>query len=151
MLRTGVLLVVVVALAAMGCGKSSKGARAAAGPAGKVTALAGEVTATRAAGEARGLKLGDEVFADDVIKTGKPVLSGERLQNQRSFYASPAAAAGRVYFVDRDGTTAVLKQGDKLEVLATNRLDDPIDASPVLVGKQLFLRGEKFLYCIEEK
>ena len=43
----------------------------------------------------------------------------------------------------------MLKQGDKLEVLATNRLDDPVDASPVVVGKQLFLRGEKYLYCIE--
>ena len=51
--------------------------------------------------------------------------------------------------MDRDGTTLVLKQGDKLEVLATNRLDEPIDASPVAVGKQLFLRGEKYLYCIE--
>jgi hypothetical protein len=38
-----------------------------------------------------------------------------------------------------------------LEVLATNRLADAIDASPVIVGKQLFLRGHKTLYCIEEK
>jgi hypothetical protein len=68
----------------------------------------------------------------------------------RSFYASPVAAAGRVYLVDRDGTTLVLKAGDKLEVLATNRLDDHIDASPAVVGKQLFLRGE-FLVCIEAK
>ena len=26
-----------------------------------------------------------------------------------------------------------------------------VDASPVAVGRQLFLRGEKFLYCIEGK
>jgi outer membrane protein assembly factor BamB len=84
------------------------------------------------------------------IKTGKPVLDRERLPEVDSFYASPVAAAGRIYLVARDGTTLVLKQGDKLEVLATNKLGDPIDASPVLVGKQLFLRGEKFLYCIEE-
>jgi outer membrane protein assembly factor BamB len=83
------------------------------------------------------------------IKTGKPILDRERLPGQKSFYASPIAAAGRVYLVDRDGTTLVLKQGDKLEVLATNRLGDPIDASPAAVGKQLFLRGEKYLYCIE--
>ena len=44
----------------------------------------------------------------------------------------------------------VLKQADKFEVLAVNKLNDPIDASPVAVGKQLFLRGEKYLYCIEE-
>jgi outer membrane protein assembly factor BamB len=83
------------------------------------------------------------------IKTGKPILDRERLEGQSSFYGSPVAAAGRVYLTDRAGTTLVLKQADKLEVLAVNRLDDPIDASPVLVGKQLFLRGEKYLYCIE--
>jgi hypothetical protein len=32
-----------------------------------------------------------------------------------------------------------------------NKLNEPIDASPVLVGKQLFLRGDRCLYCIEEK
>jgi outer membrane protein assembly factor BamB len=85
------------------------------------------------------------------IKTGKPVLDRARLPGQKSFYASPIAAAGRVYLVDRDGTTVVLKQGDKLEVLAINRLKDPIDASPAAAGKQLFLRGEKYLYCIEAK
>jgi outer membrane protein assembly factor BamB len=85
------------------------------------------------------------------VKTGKPVIEREPLRALRTLYASPVAAAGRIYFVDREGTTLVLKQGDKLEVLATNRLNDPIDASPVVVGKQLFLRGEKYLYCIEEK
>ncbi|HKI38029.1 MAG TPA: PQQ-binding-like beta-propeller repeat protein [Gemmataceae bacterium] len=83
------------------------------------------------------------------VKTGKPVIDRERLPGLKSLYASPVAAAGRVYIVDREGTTLVLKQGDKLEVLATNPLNDPVDASPVVVGKQLLLRGEKYLYCIE--
>jgi outer membrane protein assembly factor BamB len=82
-------------------------------------------------------------------KTGKPVLDREHLPELGTLYASPVAAAGRVYIVDREGTTLVLKAGDKPEVLATNRLNDIIDASPVVVGKQLFLRGEKYLYCIE--
>jgi hypothetical protein len=85
------------------------------------------------------------------VKTGKAILDRERLPTLKSLYASPVAAAGRIYIVDREGTTLVLKQGDKLQVLATNRLGDPVDASPVVVGKQLFLRGEKYLYCIEEK
>ncbi|QEL15692.1 serine/threonine protein kinase [Limnoglobus roseus] len=84
-------------------------------------------------------------------KTGKPLQERERLQRVGSFYASPLAAAGRLYFVDRDGTTAVLSAGDKPEVLATNKLDDKTDASPVAVGKTLYLRGEKHLYAIEEK
>jgi outer membrane protein assembly factor BamB len=82
-------------------------------------------------------------------KTGKPVLAGERLPNVGDFYASPAA--GRVYFTDRSGTTLVLKDADAVEVLATNRLDDAIDASPAIVGKHIFLRGERFLYCFEKK
>ncbi len=85
------------------------------------------------------------------IKTGKTLLDRERLPGAASFYASPIAAAGRIYLTDRAGTTLVLRQADTLEVLAMNVLDDPIDASPVAVGRQLFLRGERFLYCIEEK
>jgi outer membrane protein assembly factor BamB len=83
-------------------------------------------------------------------RTGKPVYEKERMPGVKSFYGSPVAAAGRVYFTDRSGTTVVLKAGDTLEVLATNRLEDAVDASPALAGKQLFIRGEKFLYCIEE-
>jgi outer membrane protein assembly factor BamB len=83
------------------------------------------------------------------IKTGKAVLDRERLPGLNSLYASPMGAKDRIYLVGRDGTTLVLKRGDKLDVLATNRLDEGIDASPVAVDKQLFLRGEKHLYCIE--
>jgi len=82
-------------------------------------------------------------------KTGKPLVDRARLPVEGQFYASPIAAAGRIYLTTRDGTTLVLRQADKLEVLATNRLDDPIDASPVAVGRQLFLRGERYLWCIE--
>ena len=81
---------------------------------------------------------------------GTPILDRVRLPGQSSFYGSPVAAAGRIYLVDRNGTALVLKQSDKFEILATNRLDDVIDASPAIAGKQLFLRGEKYLYCIEE-
>jgi outer membrane protein assembly factor BamB len=82
-------------------------------------------------------------------KTGTIVLDRERLPGVTTFYASPVAAAGRIYLVDRAGTTLVLRQSDQLEVLATNKLDDPVDACPAAVGKQLFLRGERYLYCIE--
>jgi outer membrane protein assembly factor BamB len=82
-------------------------------------------------------------------KTGAVVMDRERLRELSSLYASPMEAAGRIYITDRDGTTLVLELGDKLKVLSVNRLDEPIDASPVAVGKQLFLRGAKHLYCIE--
>jgi outer membrane protein assembly factor BamB len=84
-------------------------------------------------------------------KTGKPVVDRERLPGAASFYGSPVSAGGRVYFVDQKGVGLVLKPGDELEVLATNRLGDNVDASPAAVGNQLFVRGEKFLWCIEAK
>jgi outer membrane protein assembly factor BamB len=82
-------------------------------------------------------------------KTGKVLVDRERLPTKGNIYASPLAAGGLVYISDLMGTTVVLKQGDKLEVLAVNRLEEPLAASPVAVGKQLFLRGEKRMYCIE--
>jgi outer membrane protein assembly factor BamB len=85
------------------------------------------------------------------IKTGQPVLDRVRLPGMRSFYGSPIGVKDRIYLTSREGVTLVLKKSDKLEVLATNKLDDAIDASPAAVGKQLFLRGEKNLYCVEVK
>ena len=35
--------------------------------------------------------------------------------------------------------------------LALNKLDNAVDASPAIVGSQLFMRGKKHLYCIEER
>jgi outer membrane protein assembly factor BamB len=85
------------------------------------------------------------------VKNGEFVFEKYRLTRLRALYASPVAADGRIYIVDRDGTTMVLAHGDKLSVLAVNRLGEEIDASPVVVGKQLFLRSNKTLFCIEEK
>ena len=83
--------------------------------------------------------------------TGQPIFERERLPALDGVYASPAAAAGRLYFVGRDGAMVVLGAGTKVDVLATNKLDDGIDASPVIVGKQLLLRGTRHLYCIESE
>jgi outer membrane protein assembly factor BamB len=85
------------------------------------------------------------------VRTGKVLLDRKRLPGLANVYASPVAASGRVYIVDRNGRTVVVKESDKAEVLATNKLGEGVDASPAVVGKQLFLRGEKYLYCIEER
>ena len=81
-------------------------------------------------------------------KSGKASVEAERLEGMRGVYASPVGAAGRVYLAGRDGNALVLKKGDKVEVLATNKLNDRFDASPAAVGKELFLRGKQSLYCI---
>jgi len=84
-------------------------------------------------------------------KSGNALIDAERIEDLKNVYASPVGAGGRVYLVGRNGVTLVLKQSDKLEVLATNKLDESFDASPAVAGKELFLRGSEYLYCIAEK
>jgi outer membrane protein assembly factor BamB len=82
--------------------------------------------------------------------TGKVLTDGVRLPGMQSLYASPVAAAGRIYFTSREGVTLVVKNQSSLEVLATNRLPDGIDASPAIVGNELFLRTRRHLVCVAE-
>ncbi len=84
-------------------------------------------------------------------RTGQTLLKRSRIPGLANVYSSPVGADGRVYFTDRKGTTVVLKRSNKLEVLATNKLDDEFNASPAIAGRQLFLRGRKSLYCLENR
>ena len=82
---------------------------------------------------------------------GKPLFDAERIEELQGVYSSPLGAAGRVYLAGRNGAVVVIKQSDKLEKLASNKLDDKFDASPAAAGKDLFLRGREYLYCLSEK
>jgi len=68
-------------------------------------------------------------------------------------YASPVLGAGKLYYVSRGGGTAVLAAKPKYELLAHNRLggDRKANASPAISGQWLFLRLDRFLYCIGQK
>jgi outer membrane protein assembly factor BamB len=83
-------------------------------------------------------------------QTGKPHFEAERIEALMGVYASPVAANGNVYLIGRNGTAVVIKQSEKLELLATNRLQDRFDASPAIAGKELYLRGHDYLYCVAE-
>ena len=81
-------------------------------------------------------------------KTGKVLMERTRIKGLSNVYASLVGAGNHVYVVGRYGKTAVIKRTGKFELMATNTLGDRFDASPAVVGDQLFLRGHKFLYCI---
>jgi outer membrane protein assembly factor BamB len=81
-------------------------------------------------------------------KTGEETPGPFRLPGIGSVYASAVGAAGRVYVTDLEGTTLVFTNEDKPKILARNILDDRFNASTAIAGNQLFLRGEKHLYCI---
>ena len=81
-------------------------------------------------------------------ETGKAVFERQKLEDLKEIYASPVAAAGRIYFVGRDGKTAVIMGSKKFEILGVNILDDKFDASPAISGDEIFLKGKTYLYCI---
>lgn len=82
--------------------------------------------------------------------TGEVLFEEKRLPELDTLYASPVAADGRIYFCARSGNVCVIKAGPELEVLATNSLGETIDASPAIVGDEMFIRGEQHLFCIAE-
>lgn len=90
----------------------------------------------------------NEVISCYDAQTGEPRYTKQRLEGVKGVYASPVAVADRLYFAGRNGVTAVIRSSDTFEVLATNTLDDGFDASPVIVGDALYLKGHKHLYCL---
>jgi outer membrane protein assembly factor BamB len=82
--------------------------------------------------------------------SGKPHYQVQRLPKAQEVFASPVGADGRVYVTGRDGVTMVLKHGPTYEVLAENTLDDGFDASPALVDNEIYLRGFRYLYRINQ-
>jgi outer membrane protein assembly factor BamB len=80
--------------------------------------------------------------------TGK-LLWRERMDG--NFRASLVAGDGKVYFTSLEGVVTVVKAGPAFEVLSRNDVEESIVATPAFSDGQVFIRGEKHLYCIEEK
>jgi outer membrane protein assembly factor BamB len=82
------------------------------------------------------------------LATGKELYTKQRIEGVGNIYASLVGAKGRIYILDRDGKAIVFRHGEKFEQLAENKLDDAFDASPVIIGKEMILRGHKYLYSL---
>ena len=93
----------------------------------------------------------NNILSSVEIATGKTLIDAERVSELGEIYASPVGAGGRVYLASRGGRTAVIDKGVPMKVLAVNQLNDKFDASPAVVGNELFLRGSRNLYCIAER
>ena len=61
------------------------------------------------------------------------------------------AGDGKVYFTSREGVVRVIRAGPKFEMLSENDMGEAIVASPAISNGQIFLRGEKHLFCIGER
>ena len=94
------------------------------------------------------LKHNKGILSSFNANTGEAHYGPERLEGIAEVYASPVGASGRIYIASRDGVTLVIKHGSTFEILAENVLDDGFNASPAIADKEIFLRGNKSLYCI---
>jgi outer membrane protein assembly factor BamB len=88
---------------------------------------------------------GGVVFCRDA-KTGELVYSG-RMGASGYYYSSPVAADDKVYIASEDGVVVVLDAGEKLKILAENKLDGAILATPALVDRNIYVRTENHLYA----
>ena len=63
-------------------------------------------------------------------------------------HASLVSANGLVYFLNDNGVMHVVKPGPEYQLIAKNEIGEKCFASPGLSQGQIFLRGDKHLFCI---
>ena len=88
---------------------------------------------------------GGIVFAR-VAKTGELVYSG-RTGAMGYYYSSPVAADNKIYIASEEGVVVVLDGGEELKVLARNKLDGQILATPAIVDGKIYVRTANHLYA----
>jgi len=70
----------------------------------------------------------------------------ERLKGK--FHSSPVYADGHIYFNSTRGYTYVIEPGKELNMVAENKLDGEIWATPAITGGAILMRTSKYLYKI---
>jgi outer membrane protein assembly factor BamB len=86
-------------------------------------------------------------------QTGELICDRQKLPEGLHFTASPWGCNGRIFCLNEDGVTFVVRAGAKFELLRTNKLaeDDMCLATPALAGDRLLIRSAARLYCIGKK
>jgi len=75
-------------------------------------------------------------------------LWSHRLRSQ--FNSSPVYANGKIYFSSTRGETVVIAEGRELNILAGNKLDGEIWATPAILRNSILIRTDTHLYRISE-
>lgn len=68
-----------------------------------------------------------------------------------NYSASPVYADGKIYFMNEEGVTTVIKPGREYIQIAENQLDDGSMASPAVVDDSLLIRTKSHLYRVAYK
>ena len=84
-------------------------------------------------------------------KTGKRLLDRARLGTGGQAVASAIAANGYIYTVNESGAFTVLRAGDTLDVVATNKLGESVRTTPAIAGDTLYVRTAGHLWAFAAK
>ncbi len=90
-------------------------------------------------------------ISDQGIAQCLDAATGAELWKERlsgDFKASPIAANGKIYLLNKAGLCTVLADGPTFTKVAENQLDDETLASPAAADGKLYIRGHAHLYCI---
>ena len=68
-----------------------------------------------------------------------------------TYYASPVAGAGKIYFVSQQGKVTVIKAGQQWDILATNDMEEETFATPALLENRIYLRTRSTLYSFQDR
>jgi outer membrane protein assembly factor BamB len=82
------------------------------------------------------------------VDTGEVVYEGGRVPAPSQIRASLVAFEDKLLVTSDDGTTFVIRAGPKFEVLATNKVEEPVWASPALSRGTIYIRGAEHLFAI---
>ena len=74
------------------------------------------------------------------------ILWQERLGGEH--HASLVSANGLLYFLSDEGVMTVVQAGPQFQLIARSEIGERCFASPALSEGQIFLRGDRHLYCI---
>jgi outer membrane protein assembly factor BamB len=81
------------------------------------------------------------------------ILYEERIPRGNQVYASPVLADDKIYYLARDGKTYVVPAAPEFEILAVNTFGErgAFNASPAVAGGRIYIRSNRYLYCIGAK
>ena len=84
---------------------------------------------------------GHELFANEAARVEADIYI-------QCLCTSPFITPEGHLYAASSGKSYVVKAGPKVEVLATNDLGDPSNASPAVAGGRIYLKGRRYLWCI---
>jgi outer membrane protein assembly factor BamB len=88
------------------------------------------------------------------LKSGEFIYSERLDPNPDQIYASPLLVNGILFYLGRGGTMVMVKAAPKLQVIGSATLENGrgvFNATPAVHQDRIYIRSNKFLYCIGAK